>query len=484
MTVVVTGSTLSLQDLVAVARNNARVSLDPRAVERMQAARQVVERVLARNQEVYGVTTGVAELKRVRVDPGEVTRFNADLIRSHRVAQGAPANPDVVRATMLRLLNGFAAGYPGVRPVLAEVLVDALNRRAQPVIRSLGSVGQSDLGPNADLAAELFGAVELAAGEALALLNNNSFGTASAALAIWDSHRLADSVAIAGALSLEGFAANLSIIDPIVPASRPYPGLRRSVGRLRELLAGSYLWKEGAARNLQDPLTFRGLPQTLGALLDAQTYAEGQLAVELNASHSNPIVAVDDGRVISVANFEVVPLSAALDLVRIALAPVLTASVERTLKLLASPWSGLPPGLNPAGGSGLGLGELGVAQQAIVAEARLLAQPVSFEVVSSLLAESIEDRISLAPLGARRLGEMVSLGHRSTAIELVVAAQAIEARDVKPLGKGTATAFRLIRKSMPFLTTSTDFPSDLQPLVALVRDGDLAGGAQPAPAAG
>ncbi len=484
MTVVVMGSTLTLDDVVAVARHDVRVALDPGAVGRMKASREVVERVLVRSEPVYGFTTGVAELKRVRVDPTEVERFNVDLIRLHRMAQGPPADPDVVRAAMLRLLNGFASGYPGVRPALADVLVNALNDGARPVLRSLGSVGQSDLGPNADLAAELFGEVKLAAGEALALLNQNAFSTGAAALAVWDATQLAGTMAAAGALSLEGFAANLSMIHPTVGASRPYPGLRRALEELRARLEGSYLWAKGAARNLQDPLTFRGIPQTLGALLDALDYATAQLTIELNASQGNPIVALEDDRVISVANFDVVPLSAALDFARIALASMLTSSAERTLKLLASPWSGLPPGLNPGGGAGIGLGELAVADQALVAEARLLAQPVSFEVVSSSLAEGIEDRITMAPLSARRLAEMVSLGSRAAAIELVVAAQAIELRGVKPLGKGTGEAFTAIRERVPFLREPRQFPSDLDSVVELVRGGALSGRPHAAPALG
>jgi histidine ammonia-lyase len=473
MTVTVTGSTLTLEDLVAVARRDVAVALDPRAVDRMHASRQVVERVLTRDEPVYGLTTGVAELKRVRIRPGEVERFNADLIHSHRVAQGPPAQPDVVRATLLRLLNGFASGYPGVRPELAQLLVQALNDGARPLVRSGGSVGQGDLGPNADIAAGLFAKVKLAAGEALALLNHNAFSTGSAALAIWDTRQLAASLAVAGALSLEGFAANLSVIHPAVAASRPYPGIQKSVAQLRALLDGSYLWRHGAARNLQDPLSFRGLPQTLGALWDALEFAERQLSIELNASQGNPLVAVEDDRIISAANFDVLPLAAALDTLRIALAPVLTSGGERTLKLLATPWSGLAPGLNVQGGAGLGLAELGVAQQALVAQARLLAQPVSFEVVSSSLAEGIEDRITMAPLSAQRLAEMVSLGQRTAAIELVVAAQAVEVRGAAPLGNGTAQALTSIRRLVPFLRAPREFPSDFEAVVELVRSAAL-----------
>lgn len=473
MTVTVTGAALTLEEVVAVARRDEPVQLDPNARERMRASRGVVERALQRNEPVYGLTTGVAELKRIRVGATGLERFNSDLIRSHRIAQGPPFAGDVVRAAMLRLLNGLASAYPGVRPELAERLVDALNRSPAPTVRSLGSLGQADLAPNADLAAAVFAGISLAPGEALALVDNNAFGSAAAALAVVDLAQLLELLTLAGAMSLEGFAANLSILDRLVTVSRPFPGVRRAVASLTHLLAGSFLWHPGAARNLQDPLTFRTMPQGLGALDDALDYARRQVTLELNASQSNPIVALENDALLSVGNFEILPVAAALDFVRVALSPALTSAAERIGKLVATPWSALPTGLNPDGGAGMGLAELAVAVVAIAGEARSLANPVSTEVVSSSLAEGIEDRITLAPLAARRLSEMVELGRRVAAIEMVVAAQAIELRGNQPLGAGTGKGVRMIREHVPFLASDADFPADLEPVIAGLRSFSL-----------
>src|SRR3989442_11894304 len=200
---------------------------------------------------------------------------------------------------MLRLANGLAAGTAGVRPELAQRLVDALNDGRRPHVRELGSLGQADLAPNADLAHELYRDVRLAAGEGLALLNNNAFSTGAAALAVADCARLLDALDVAGALDLEAFGANLGSLHPAVGETRPYPGLRASLDRLRALLEGSYLWDEGAARNLQDPLTFRCLPQMHGAVRDALDFAGRQLGIELNAAQSNPLVVTEEGRIVS-----------------------------------------------------------------------------------------------------------------------------------------------------------------------------------------
>jgi len=472
VTVVLTGSDLRLDEVVAVARAGEPVELAREAIARMHEARTVVERALDRGDVVYGFTTGVASRKRVRVGAREVEDFNRLLIQSHRVGQGPDAPADVVRAAMLRLANGFAGGTAGVRPELAKRLVAALNAGDLPRVRLLGSVGLSDLAANADLAHHLFHDVRLVAGEALALVNNNAYSTGFGALALADAGRLLDALHVAGALDLEAFAANLTIIHPAVADARPYRGLRASLERLTLLLEGSSLWSPGAARNLQDPLTFRGLPQVLGATWDALEFARGQLAVELNAANANPLVVVGEERVISVSNLDVVPLAAALDFLRIALAPALTSANERLTKLLQSPFSGLPDGL--AARAGLhedALAELGNAGHALTVEARLLAQPVSFELASTTQAEGIEDRVTLAPLAARRLAEMVDLGERIVTIELVVAAQAVELRNPPALGAGTRRALELVRERVPFTSEGASLPPDLEPVRDLVRSG-------------
>ncbi len=452
-----------------MARKGVRVQLDPATIDRMMRSRAVVERALDNGATVYGLTTGVASLKRVVVERSATDRFNRALVREHRVAQGPTAPPDVARAAILILANQLASGVPGARPLLAERLVACLNDGTVPAIRLLGSVGMSDLGLNADLATGVFDGIGLEAGEGLALLNHSAVSTALSALAVVDLGHLLGVADAVAALSLEGFVGNLSILDTAVGKTRPYPGLSQTIERLRSVLDGSYLWQPKAARNLQDPLTFRAIPQVHGGLRDALTYARAKLAVELNASQGNPLVVADEDRIISAANFDILPLAAAVDFLRIALAPVLTASAERTTKLLEAAWSGMESGLSPAKTPEPGLGELDVAAAALAAEARLLAQPVSFEVSTTSIAEGIEDRLTMAPLAARRLREMVSLGERVIAIELLVAAQAAELRDVNPLGQGTGPLIQRLRERIPLFRSAEDFPVDLEPVVDLVR---------------
>lgn len=475
-TLVVTGTGLAAADVVDVARGSRRVELAPGAGELMARGAEVAREAVAAGEAVYGLTTGVGAHKRIPMDAEQLDHFNMLLLPSHRVGQGPFAPADVVRAALLLLLNGFARGTTGVRPQLAERVVDALNTGETPGVRMLGSLGQADLAPMADMAHGILGDFPLTGIETLALVNSNGFSTAIATLALADCRLLLDTLDVAGALDMEAFAANLSVLHPAVAQVRPFPGLRECIDRLTGLLAGSYLWRPDAARNLQDPLTFRNLAHVHGAGRDAMAHADAVLAIELNASQQNPLLILDERRFVSVANYDVLPLAAALDLVRISLAPVLTSACERSLKLLSSTFSGLPLGLSADPESPEdALSEFGVAAAALAAEARLLAQPVSFELASTSIAEGIEDRMTMAPLGARRLDEMVGLGERICAIELVVAAQALDLRSPPALGEATGRARAAIREAVPFTGKGDPPPQDLVPVLTLIRAGALAG---------
>ncbi len=477
MTIMLNGSDLTVTQVLAAARHGENVAIAPDAIAAMRQARQVVQEVLAKGEPVYGLTTGVAERKSFLLDPAERRRFNRRLVLNHRMAQGQTAPPDVVGGAMVCLANSYAKGVTGVRPELAEMIVALLNEGFAPPVRRLGSVGEGDLGPMADLAYGLItrSGFEVAENEGLALISSNAFTTAWAAIALADAQTLMDSFDVAGALDLEAFGANLASLHPVIEQTRPYPGLAATLTRLRALLEGSYLWQPGAARFLQDPLTFRCLPHINGAARDALRYATDILQVELNASQSNPVVVLPERRIVSVGNFDIGPLAAALDFARIALAPVVTSANERAVKLLQAPFSGLPAGLAQVAGSpDDALSELAVAGQAITVEARTLAHPVSYELASSVKGDGIEDRATMAPLSARRLADMVDLSARVAAIELVVAAQAIDLRAPGRLGVGTARAYRMIRNLVPFTRADDTLPADLEPVVELVSRGLLA----------
>jgi histidine ammonia-lyase len=283
---------------------------------------------------------------------------------------------------------------------------------------------------------------------------------------------LVDALQVAAALSLEGFAGNLSIIHPGAARLQPQIGLNTAAGRLRDLLEGSYLWEPGAARNLQDPLSFRCIPRSHGALYDALAYARSTLEAELNAASDNPLVLVEEDMIVSVGNFDVAAVAMAFDLVRLAIANVTKVANERVQKLLWRHFSGLPSELAVEQGATNGLKPMGRWCAALTAEARSLANPVSLDYVGQV-AEGVEDHASMAPLAVRRTYELVSVAHRLIAQELIIAAQAVDMREIRPLGRGSAIAYQAVREHVPMLREVGGWNPDVEALVNVVANGEL-----------
>ena len=283
-------------------------------------------------------------------------------------------------------------------------------------------------------------------------------------LVLVDAADLIESMQIAAALSFEAFAANLSVIHPAAARARPHAGVVTAMARLRELLEDSALWRPGAARNLQDPLSIRCVPQTHGALYDALSVARGMMEIELNSAADNPLVLVDEEAIVSVGNFDVTSLAMAFDYMRLGIAHAAQVANERVQKLLWHHFSGLPTGLARHEGPTGGLRPLGRSFAALASEARFLANPVSLD-YRGQLAEGVEDHASMAPLAVSTTSTLVSLVHRLVALELIVAAQAVDLRGgPERLGGGTARAYALVREYAGTLTDETEWNADIEGL--------------------
>ena len=246
------------------------------------------------------------------------------------------------------------------------------------------------------------------------------------------------------------------------------------MSRLRDLLEDSALWRPGAARNLQDPLSVRCVPQTHGAVYDALSVARGLMEIELNSAADNPLVLVDEGAIVSVGNFDVTSLAMAFDYIRLGIAHAAQVANERVQKLLWHHFSGLPTGLAPGEGPTGGLRPLGRSFAALASEARFMANPVSLD-YRGQLAEGVEDHASMAPLAVSTTSSLVGLVHRLVALELIIAAQAVDLRGgPERLGGGTSRAYSLVREYAGTLTDETEWNADAEGLARLVGDGGLA----------
>ena len=345
--------------------------------------------------------------------------YNRRLLRDHRMATGPDAPREVVRAAMLRLANGFAKGTSGVRPELLARVVDALNAGEIPRVRMLGSAGQSDLGPLADLAYGICGDMPLAAKEGISLINNNSFGTGLAALALADAQRLLDAFTVGCRARLGGLRGQHL---PPPPGRRRRAALSRHRAAQRaHARAARRLVPVGARRRAQPPGSAH-VPQrrrhprapstTVSRSPARSSRSSSTRRTRTRSSPSHEAV------IISVANYEALPLAAALDFARIALVPAISSAMERSIKLLQAPLTGLGTGLqeSEAESNECALSEFAWVSQSLMVEARSLAHPLSTETASTSLAEGIEDRITMAPLSARRLSEQVAVAEELLAV--------------------------------------------------------------------
>jgi histidine ammonia-lyase len=495
--ITLSGDGLTVDRVLAIARGHAKVELDDSALVRVRAAREVVDRVLASGESVYGLNTGLGSLARHHIPLAEIGAFSFATVADQVSSYGRPLATDVVRAMMAARINGMLTAGVGVRRELIELLVEVLNAGIHPIVRMVGSVGQGDLSEMADIGKVLIGRgwaeyegqpmageqalrragiepIKLGPKEALGLISANGVTIGRGSLVLIDAADLIESMQIAAALSIEAFAANLSIIHPAAARARPHTGQATAMSRLRELLDESDLWRPGAARNLQDPLSIRCVPQTHGAVYDALSVARGIMEIELNSASDNPLVLVEEGAIVSVGNFDVTSLAMAFDYVRLGLSHAAQVANERVQKLLWSHFSGLPTGLAQREGPTGGLRPLGRSFAALSSEARLLANPVSLD-YRGQLAEGVEDHASMAPLAVSTTSALVSLIHRLVALELIVAAQAVDLRGGPGrLGGGTSRAYALVREFAGTLDDETEWNADLEGLATLIGSGELA----------
>jgi histidine ammonia-lyase len=467
-----------------------RVRLAQEARERMLSTRSLAERLVARGDVVYGLTTGVGALKTVGIAEEAQGAFNKLLLRAHAVGHGEPVPPEWVRATMVVRAGGLAIGAAGVRPTVPEAFCEALNAGFAPAVHRIGSVGQADLsqmaeiglaltgdGPEgAALAAHGLAPLVLGAREANAIVNSNAFSTGVACLGLDAALSAVAALEVSAALAYEAILGNVDQLHPQVDLLRPYPGHVAAAAHLRSLLAGGALASGTTPpRALQDVLSFKTAGQVQGAARDCLAELAGRLAIELASGGDSPIMLVAEDRAISTGNHDATPVGLALDYARVGLANAATVAGERVQKLLTPRFSGLASGLRAdASTPDDALGILGgVGMASLVAEIRLLGAPTMLELPTSGVAEGVEDRISLAPFGAARLVAQAALVLRVAAVELVCASQAIDLRDrVAELAPGTLRAYETTRAHVPFVGAGEAPSGDLERLSAWLETAE------------
>ncbi|MFF3212180.1 histidine ammonia-lyase [Streptomyces sp. NPDC002886] len=453
-TVVVGTSGTTAEDVIAVARGNARVELSGEALAALAAAREIVDALAAKPEPVYGVSTGFGALASRHISPELRAQLQRNIVRSHAAGMGPRVEREVVRALMFLRLKTVCSGHTGVRPSVAQTMADVLNAGITPVVHEYGSLGCSgDLAPLSHCALALMGEgdaegpdgvvrpagellaeagitpVELREKEGLALLNGTDGMLGMLVMALADLGRLYTAADITAALTLEALLGTEKVLQPELHAIRPHPGQGAAAANMAAVLKGSGLvrhYQEETAPRVQDAYSVRCAPQVAGAGRDTMAHAALVASRELAAAVDNPVV-LPDGRVESNGNFHGAPVAYVLDFLAIAAADLGSIAERRTDRLLDKNRShGLPPFLADDAGVDSGLMIAQYTQAALVSEMKRLAVPASADSIPSSAMQ--EDHVSMGWSAARKLRTAVDNLTRIIAIEMYAATRAIELR--------------------------------------------------------
>lgn len=504
--VLLDGDTLTLEEVREVAAGDARAALAPGARDRVRQARALVEARLEDGQAHYGINTGFGTLAEVRIPPGDLLRLQRNLILSHAAGVGAPLPLIEARALMVLRANVLAKGASGIREETLDLLLAMVDRGVTPVVPERGSVGASgDLAPLAHLALVLIGEGEafvsrpggpggaperlpgrealrraglepvvLQPKEGLALVNGTQAMAAVGTLALLRAERLTRLADLAGAMTLEGLLGSHRPFDAQIQAARGQPGQIAAAARLRELLAGSELnasHQGPECHKVQDPYSLRCMPQVHGAARDGIGFCRQVLAREVNAATDNPLVFPASGEIVSGGNFHGQPVALALDVLAVAAAHLAAISERRVEQLVNPSLSGLPPFLAPRHGLNSGFMIAQVTSAALVSENKVLCHPASVDSIPSSAGR--EDHVSMGMTAALKARQVIENVRTCLAIELLVAAQALDLRAPLRPSRRLQEAHARVRAEVPHLSEDRELHRDIEAVCRLVDAGDL-----------
>ncbi len=493
---------LTIEEVVAVARHGAAVTIATEATDRVAASRALVERLADDPEPHYGISTGFGALATTFIAPERRRQLQASLIRSHAAGTGPEVEPEVVRALMLLRLQTLASGRTGVRPAVVETYAAMLNAGIVPIVREYGSLGCSgDLAPLSHIALAALGEGEVrrvggsdpvpaaealaAAGipplvleekEGLALINGTDGMLGMLALAIHDLDLLLTTADVAAALSVESQLGTDAVFAADLMALRPQLGQAASAANLRSFLAGSPIVAShrdpAVCTRVQDAYSLRCSPQVHGAARDTVDHARLVADRELAAVVDNPVITLD-GRVESNGNFHGAPVAYVLDFLAIAVADIASISERRTDRALDRSRShGLPPFLADEVGVDSGLMIAQYAAAGIVSELKRLAVPASVDSIPSSAMQ--EDHVSMGWAAARKLRRAIDGLARVLAIEVVTGCRALDLRAPLQPGPATRAVRDRVRQEVAGPGPDRFLSPDLEAVADLVISGEIA----------
>ena len=445
---------------------------------------------------VYGVTTGFGSLCNITIPAEDLSQLQHNLVMSHACGTGETVRPEIVKLMLLLKVQSLSYGYSGVQLITVQRLIDMFNNDVLPVVYQQGSLGASgDLAPLAHLCLPLIGMgevyykgsvrpsaevwaelgwepIRLQSKEGLALLNGTQFMSSHAVWSLIQAERLSDWADKIGAMSLEAYDGRIEPFYPQVHEVRAHKGQIETAARFRQLLEGSEIIKQKKV-HVQDPYSFRCIPQVHGASKDTIAYVASVLETEINSATDNPTIFPDTDEVISAGNFHGQPIAVAMDFLAIAVAELGNISERRTSKLISGARN-LPNFLvaNPGLNSGFMIPQYTAAS--IVSQSKGLCWPASCDSIPS--SQGQEDHVSMGSNAATKLWKVCQNTERVLAIELMNSAQALEFRHQKDLRSSASVEamFEAYRKVVPFVADDTVMYPHIATSVKFLNDYELA----------
>jgi histidine ammonia-lyase len=497
------GSSLTLEQLVAVADGGEQVAIAPHAAARVRASRAVVEEKAAGAAPVYGINTGFGSFAETRIAPEALDVLQHNLVRSHAAGVGPPLAVRAVRAAMTLRANVLAKGFSGVRLDVLEALVALLNARVHPIVPVRGSVGASgDLAPLAHIALVLIGEgeawlggaapgeplqrvtgadalnraglrpVTLASKEGLALVNGTQPSTAVLGLALAGAEQLARAADVAAALSIDALRGSIHPFDARIHDARGMPGQIAAAANINGLLQHSAINESHAGcGRVQDAYSMRCAAQVHGAARDAMAFVRRTVEAEANAATDNPMVFAETGEIVSGGNFHGAPVALAADLLAAALVPLATISERRTDRLLNPALSGLPAFLTREGGLRSGLMMAQVTAAAVASELKGLAHPAGSDTIPT--SANKEDHVSMSMTAAVKAARALVRAREVIAIEILCACQGLDLLAPLRTSPTLARVHALVRSRVPMLDDDRPPAPDIAVVASLIESNEI-----------
>jgi len=495
MAIILDGTSLTIEQLVRIARFNEKVELHPDALTRIKKCRAMLEEKIKAREIMYGINTGIGEFSEIVLNDEQVKQFQRYLIYNHAAGIGDPAPIEYIRGAMAGRINVHAKGYSGCRPEITLTLVEMLNKGVTPVVCQKGSVGASgDLAPMSQIALLLMGEGEayykgqrlpgktamqragipvpgLEARDGLATINGSNVLTAMSAIHLYDINRWLKQAEIAAAMSLEALHANMKPYDERLHQARGFKGAIRSARAIKKCVEGSDLLSGKIKQKVQDAYSMRSTPQVIGAAHDAVAYARSQVETELNGVGDNPVFFAEDKLTLTGANFQGTPVSLPMDMAGAAITMVSVMS-ERRLNRLNNPALsvGLPAFLTKGAGMFSGMMLSQYTADTLIVEQRMLSAPASVQSIPA--AADQEDFVSMGMNTALKNAQILENAYGVLGIEFMAAAQALDLRNFKN-GIGVAAAKTVIRKYVDFLDEDRPLHADHTRMQELVKSAEI-----------